>query len=394
MHLSPSYIWQQQDWPNFTYDTAIVMPKLESCIQAVSPLKQLAEVLTHEQRLDWEAAILLDETLASAKIEGELYDRDSVRSSIVNKLGIGTGSTSLATRVHKQSDAMVELLLAAIRSTDQKITHNVIKQWHQILFPVAPIITPMIIGDYRDDTMQIISGRYGKQQIHFEAPGSARNEVVQEMDAFLNWLNTPSDESTFIRAAIAKFWFVTIHPFDDGNGRLSRIIAERCLAEAEHTNLRLFSLSSAFESHRNEYYQQLESHQRCEVKSHQRCEVKSHQRCINEGNNLDLTAWIVWFLSMVEIAAIDAKKEFERVMQSTHFWQRHRQTLINVRQQKLIVRLLETTDFSEGISRKKYKALTKTTDATAARDISDLVDKEILMPIGEGRGRRYLIKMN
>ncbi|NRA53888.1 MAG: Fic family protein [Gammaproteobacteria bacterium] len=394
MPHSPSYIWQHKDWPNFTYDKAIVMQKLESCIQAVSPLKQLSAVLTHEQRLDWEAAILLDETLASAKIEGELYDRDSVRSSIVNKLGIGTGSTSLATRAHKQSDAMVELLLSAIRSTDQQITHDVIKQWHHMLFPVAPIITPMTIGDYRDDTMQIISGRYGKQQIHFEAPCAEKNEVEQEMDTFFNWLNTSSDESTFIRAAIAKFWFVTVHPFDDGNGRLSRIIAERCLAEAEHTNLRLYSLSSALENHRTEYYQQLESHQRCEMKSHQRCGVKSHQRCINEGNNLDLTAWIVWFLSMVEIAATDAKKEFERVMQSTHFWQRHQKTLINVRQQKLIVRLLETADFSEGISRKKYKALAKTTDATAARDIVDLVEKEILMPVGEGRSRRYLINKN
>ena len=381
MPLSPSYIWQQKYWPNFTYDKAIVMPKLESCIQAVSPLKQLAEILTHEQRLDWEAAILLDETLASAKIEGELYDRDSVRSSIVNKLGIGTG-----TKFNKQSAAMVEPLLSAIRSTDQQITHDVIKQWHQMLFPIAPTITPMTIGDYRNDKMQIVSGRYGKQQIHFEVPGAVKIEVEQEMDTFFNWLNTSSNESTFIRAAIAKFWFVTIHPFDDGNGRLSRIIAERCLAEAEHTNLRLFSLSSAFESHCDEYYQQLESHQRCEV--------KSHQRCINEGNNLDLTAWIIWFLSMVEIAAIDAKKEFERVMQSTHFWQRHQKTLINIRQQKLIVRLLETADFSEGISRKKYKALTKTTDATAARDIADLVAKKILMPVGEGRSRRYLVNKN
>jgi Fic family protein len=370
MQLSPSYIWQQKNWPNFTYDKATVMAKLESCIQAVSPLKQLAKIITHEQRLDWEAAILLDETLASAKIEGELYDRDSVRSSIVNKLGIGKG-----VKFNKQSDAMVELLLSAIRNTEQQVNHVVIKQWHQMLFPVAPIITPMVIGDYRDDTMQIVSGRYGKQQIHFEAPGAGKVEVEQEMDAFFNWLNTPSDESTFIRAAIAKFWFVTIHPFDDGNGRLSRIIAERCLAEAEHTNLRLFSLSSAFEAHRVEYYQQLEN----------------HQCCFNKGQELDLTYWIVWFLSMVEIAAIDAKKEFERVMQTTHFWKKHQHSIVNTRQLKLMTRLLETTDFSEGVSRKKYKALAKTTDATAARDIADLVKKEILIPVGEGRSRRYLI---
>lgn len=373
------WIWQLKNWPNFTYDKTIVIPKLESCIQAVSPLKQLSQLLSLEQRLDWEAAILLDETLASAKIEGELYDRDSVRSSIVNKLGIGKGN-----KFNQQSDAMVELLLSAIRTTEQQVNHGVVKHWHQMLFPVAPIITPMTIGDYRDDTMQIVSGRYGKQLVHFEAPGSANSEVEQEMELFFNWLNTSSNESSFIRAAIAKFWFVTIHPFDDGNGRLSRIIAERCLAEAEHTNLRLFSLSSAFENHRNEYYQLLESHQRCEL--------RSNEKIVDENNNLDLTAWIVWFLSMVEIAAIDAKKEFERVMQTTRFWQKNQLTTFNARQQKVVTKLLETTDFSDGISRKKYKAITKTTDATAARDIGDLVEKGILIPIGEGRSRRYLIQ--
>ncbi|PKG92887.1 hypothetical protein CXF95_28310 [Paraglaciecola sp. MB-3u-78] len=186
MLSSPLYIWQNKNWPNFTYDQATVMTRLESCIQAVSPLKQLSAVLSDEQRLDWEAAILLDETLASAKIEGELYDRDSVRSSIVNKLGIGKGS-----KFNKQSDAMVELL------------------------------------------------------------------------------------------------------------------------------------SSALETHRNEYYQQLQNHQGCQMES-----LKS---TTENSDGLDLTAWIVWFLSMVEIAALDAKKEFERVMQTTHFWQRHQQTLINIR---------------------------------------------------------------
>jgi len=369
MHSSPLYIWQSKNWPNFSYDSTKVMARLESCIQAVAPLKQLSKVLSHGQQLDWEAAILLDETLASGKIEGELYDRDSVHSSIVNKLGIRSG-----TKFNKQSDAMVELLLSAIRSSDQPITHDVIKQWHQILFPVAPLVTPLTIGDYRNDTMQIISGQYGKQKIHFEAPAKIKHEVEQEMELFFDWLNTSSNDSTFIRAAIAKFWFVTVHPFDDGNGRLSRIIAERCLAEAEETNLRLFSLSSAFESHHHEYYQQLESHQRY------------------QSDNLDLTQWIIWFLSMLEIAAIDAKKEFERVMQTTTFWQQHQETIINSRQQKLIARLLETTDFSDGISRRKYKALVKTADATAARDIADLVEKNMLTPVGEGRSRRYFIK--
>ena len=359
------WIWENKNWPKFSYDESSVIPVLEKCIQAVAPLKQLSEMLTLEQRLDWEAAILLDETLSSAKIEGELFDRDSVRSSIVNKLGIGKGN-----KFQKQSDSMVELLLRAIRFIDKQLGNNTIKAWHQLLFPTPPLITPMTIGEYRNDTMQILSGRYGKQQVHYLAPGLNQNEVSHEMDLFFNWLNSPYDGSGYIRAAIAKFWFVTIHPFDDGNGRLSRIIAERCLAEAEQTDLRLFSLSSVFEANRSEYYQQLENHQRGE---------------------LELTEWIIWFLSKVEEAALNAKAEFERVVQITHFWQKHQSTQFNKRQQKLVTRLLESNDFIEGISRKKYKVLAKTSDATAVRDLSDLVDKKVLNTTGAGRGHRYFI---
>jgi Fic family protein len=359
------WVWEDKNWTNFTYDNATILPTLEKCIQAVSPLKQLSKMITLEQRLDWEAAVLLNETLSSAKIEGELFDRDSVRSSIVNKLGISQGN-----KYHQQSDSMVELLLRAIRFVDDQLSHETIKAWHELLFPKQPLVTPMKNGEYRNDKMQILSGRYGKQQVHYQAPGINQKEVNHEMNLFLNWLNSTYTGSAYIRAAIAKFWFVTIHPFDDGNGRLSRVIAERCLAEAEQTNLRLFSLSSVFEANRNEYYQQLENQQR---------------------SGIDLTNWIVWFLSRVEEAAINAKVEFEKVIQTTYFWQRHQSTQFNVRQLKLLTRLLETNDFSEGIARKKYKALAKTSDATAVRDLSDLVEKGVLKSFGGGRSHRYIV---
>lgn len=373
------WIWQQPAWPNFTYNKSLVMPKLESCVRAVSPLKQLSAMLTVEQQLDWEAAILLDETLASAKIEGEHYDRDSVRSSIVNKLGLSLDK-SKGNKFNKQSDAMVELLLSAIRNSAQPMTHELLKHWHQTLFPVAPTVTPITIGEYRDDEMQIISGRYGKQTVHFQAPCNNRDELNNEMTAFFDWLNSYEQESTFVKAAIAKFWFVTVHPFDDGNGRLSRVIAERSLAQAEDTNLRLFSLSSAIERNRSEYYEQLEKHQSCQLANDQ------------QFSPLDLTQWVIWFLSMVESAALDAKKEFERVMETTRFWQAHQDINFNERQKSMLNRLLETNDFSDGISRKKYKALVKTTDATAVRDITALVENGVLEPIGEGRSRKYLVK--
>jgi len=163
---------------------------------------------------------------------------------------------------------------------------------------------------------------------------------------------------------------VSIHPFDDGNGRLSRVIAERCLAEAENNQLRLFSLSSVFEENRNEYYEQLEKHQR---------------------GNLDLTEWIIWFLSKVKQAGLKAKAEFERVLQTTIFWQQHQLTQFNLRQLKLVSRLLETTDFADGISRKKYKALAKISDATAIRDLADLVEKHVLKTSGGGRSYRCFL---
>ncbi|MCJ8268837.1 MAG: DUF4172 domain-containing protein, partial [Psychrosphaera sp.] len=180
--MNPSYgetqwIWQQSDWPNFSYDEKAVMPALERCIQMVAPLKKVATVLTEHQRLDWEAAILLDETLSSAKIEGELFDRDSVRSSIIRKLGLGVGI-----KFDKHCDGAVELLLRSIRSVDRTITPDVLKSWHQLLFPEQPLITPMTIGDYRDEQMQILSGRYGKQTIHYVAPGDDRQDVSGQMD--------------------------------------------------------------------------------------------------------------------------------------------------------------------------------------------------------------------
>lgn len=263
------------------------------------------------------------------------------------------------------------MLLQAIRSSDQALTAQQLKAWHQMMFPVQPTLGEITVGDYRDEAMQVQSGRYGKAKIHFIAPGNTRADVTVEMAQFLAWLNTKTDHSgyiRYIRAAIAKFYFVTIHPFDDGNGRLSRVIAERCLAEFEGTDLRLYSLSHVIERKRAEYYDLLETCQR--------------------GTG-DITQWIIWFLNAVREAGEEASQHFQRLNLRNQFWQKHSDTPFNERQLKLLNRLLETSDFADGVSRKKYRALTRTTDPTAARDLSDLVAKGVLAPIGEGRGRRY-----
>ena len=359
------WIWEHNSWPNLSYDAERVLPHLEKCVQQVAPLKTLAQSLSFESRLDWESAILLDETLATAGIEGEQLDRESVRSSIANKLGIGA-----VTRIDRSTDGLVEVLLQAIRSSDQPLTDQQLKAWHQMMFPVQPILGEITVGDYRDEAMQVQSGRYGKAKIHFIAPGNTRTDVITQMTQFLSWLNTKTDHSGYIRAAIAKFYFVAIHPFDDGNGRLSRVIAERCLAEFEGTDLRLYSLSHVIERKRAEYYDLLENCQR---------------------DTGDITQWIIWFLDAVREAGEEASQHFQRLNQRTQFWQQHSDTSFNERQLKLLNRLLETGDFADGISRKKYRALTRTTDPTAARDLSDLAAKGVLVPVGEGRGRRYQI---
>jgi Fic family protein len=246
-------------------------------------------------------------------------------------------------------------------------------QWHDKIFYEKPILATMLIGEYRNETMQILSGAFGKQIVHFEAPCDNQLCVKKEMDGFLSWFNTvhSADTSIYIKAAIAKFWFVTIHPFDDGNGRLSRIIAERCLASSESSGIRLYSISNEIEKNRNEYYALLEQCQR--------------------SASLDLTEWIIWFLQQLTSAANTSMQRLNKIRSTTVFWDKHRNVAFNPRQTKLISRLLESNDFEQGISRSKYKGLAHTTDITAARDLKDLVDKHILLPVGEGRSRRYVL---
>ncbi|NOQ81740.1 MAG: DUF4172 domain-containing protein [Methylophaga sp.] len=361
------WVWQQGGWPNFTFEVAQILPDLELLLRAVAPLELLASELDQDKQLNLESLVLLDEALATAKIEGEILDRESVRSSIAKRLGIGN-----VKRTSRSAEAFVDVLLESIRSYDKPLSNTLLFQWHNKMFYEKPILNTMLIGEYRNETMQIISGAFGKQKIHFEAPCDNQQCVMEEMNHFLSWFNADEkDVSIYIKAAIAKFWFVTIHPFDDGNGRLSRVIAERCLASAEGTGVRLYSISNEIEKNKNEYYSLLEKCQR--------------------ASNLNLTEWIVWFLQQITSAAKASMGRLDKIRLTTIFWDKNRDVPFNSRQTKLISRLLETDDFEQGISRSKYKSLARTTDITAARDLKDLVDKTILSPVGEGRGRKYVI---
>ncbi|MDR9499143.1 MAG: Fic family protein [Hydrogenovibrio sp.] len=244
-----------------------------------------------------------------------------------------------------------------------------------MLFTEKPVLYDLVIGDYRDGRVQVVSGRFGKETVHFQAPCESRSCVQKGMAAFLDDLNRLDGSghvSLYIKAAIAKFWFVTIHPFDDGNGRFSRIIAERLLAQAENTTLRLYSLSSEIDKNKDAYYKLLEKTQK---------------------GDLDITDWIVWFLEQVANAAQKSHRKLYKIQQATRFWDRHRETPLNGRQRKLLVRMLETEDFADGISRKKYKGLAHTTDITATRDLKDLTEKRILEASGSGRATKYHLRL-
>lgn len=361
------WIWQQKNWAEFSYRSNEILPVLEKTVKAVAPLVLLACELEQEKQLQFESQILFEETLATAKIEGEILDRESVRSSIANRLGLGK-----ITQGSKNVSAFVDVLLEAIRFSNMPLTESQLLQWHSMMFYEKPLLHPLNIGCYRNDIMQVISGRFGKQTVHFQAPCDNRDCVEKEMQHFLHWLNQANESSFYIKAAIAKFYFVTIHPFDNGNGRLSRIVAERCLAQADATQIRLYSISQQIEKNKADYYQLLESCQK---------------------GSLDITEWIIWFLQQVTEAANVSQDKLAKVRLTTLFWDKHRDVSFNVRQKKLLQRLLETDDFKAGISRGKYKSLAHTTDISAARDLKDLFEKNILIVIGAGRSTKYLLNI-
>ncbi|MCU7836044.1 MAG: Fic family protein [gamma proteobacterium symbiont of Taylorina sp.] len=367
------WIWQEDNWPHFNYDAKAILPILEQTVRAVSPLCALANTLSLDKQLQLESYVLLEEALASAKIEGEILDRESVRSGIANRLGIGN------TQKHSKSDAAyIDILLESIRSAQKPLSEKQLLKWHSMMFLERPILYDMIIGDYRKDEMSVISGRFGKQTIHFNAPCSDYLCVKKQMDCFFDWLNhdfkhdnnSNSHQSGYIKAAIAKFWFVTIHPFDDGNGRFSRLIAESCLAQTEGIQLRLYSISSQIEANKNEYYEILESCQK---------------------GTLDTTTWIIWFLQQVTSAAQEAMKILQQINIATIFWDQYRHVDFNQRQQKLLRYMLEQGDFVEGISRKKYRNLNNISDITSTRDLKNLVAKGVMEVSGAGRSVRYKI---
>jgi Fic family protein len=366
------YTWENPNWPNFTWQTEKLQPRLVAVRLLQGRLLGQSETLPEEADREAQMDALIQNVIRTSEIEGEALDVESVRSSVARRLGLTRAG--MADKSTPQTDALVGLLLDATQNYAEPLSLVRFCDWQAALFPEgAGLLTDINIGTLRgEDPMQVISGRVDRPTIHFEAP--PRQRLESELEAFLDWFNRPPEGvDTLLRAGIAHLWLITLHPFDDGNGRVTRAVTDMALAQAERQSIRFYSLSAAIMAHRQDYYAQLEEAQK---------------------GGIDITAWLDWFLQVLEEAMEQALARFRRVLTKTRFWQRHARTVLNERQIKVLNRLLDNAgeEFKDGVNASKYKALAKVSKPTATRDLTDLLDKECIKKLpGGGRSTRYAI---
>jgi len=360
------YIWQIDSWPELNWQSEALLQPLGAARRAQGKLLGFAEFFSLESQVD----VLVEEAVTTAAIEGEKLDRDAVRSSVARRLGLPSAGLPPAQR---HVDGLVEMLVDATRNHREQLTPARLKAWHAALFPSGYSgISKIISGDWRGGTepMQVVSGPLGKEELHYEAPPG---EYVEGMvEDFLNWFQSSKEiMDGLVRAAVAHLWFVTIHPFQDGNGRIARTLADMALAQDEDSDRRLYSMSSQIEAERSTYYDVLERTQK--------------------GNG-DITEWIIWFLECLQRAILRSEEEVRKALLKASMWQDLAHLGLNERQRKVIDRLFEAgpNGFEGGLTNRKYVGMTRTSRETAKRDMADLVAKGILVRNpGGGRSANY-----
>ena len=373
MQLPQTWVWQQSDWPHFRWDQGVLAQALACARLAQGKVLGVTRLLDAKLSLEAVATILAENGVTTSAIEGERLDFDAVRSSVARHLGLpSTGLPDPPRAV----DGLVEVLLDATRQYDSPLTAERLFGWQASLFPTGYSgLHQILIGTLRgEEPMQVVSGRIGHEHVHFTAP--PREGLEEGLDRFLAWFNaSPTDLNGLIRAGIAHLWFVTLHPFEDGNGRLARAITDMALSQDERQPLRFFSLSAQILRERESYYNILERTQR---------------------GGMDVTAWLAWFLAQVTASATAAEKTVGDTLAKARFWLRHQATDLNERQRKVLNRMLDAglDGFKGGINTRKYMSLTKTSRSTAYRELSELVEKACLKPTGKGgRSSGYEIVM-
>lgn len=366
MRRSPTYIHQRPTWPTFSWDQDALATPLAAARHSQGRLLGRMESLGFDLRNQASVSVLTSDVVKSSAIEGEVLNPQEVRSSIARRLGIDAAGLP---RAGREVEGVVEMMLDATRRFAAPLSRERLFGWHAALFPTGRSgIFSIPVGAWRTDEsgpMQVVSGPMGREKVHFEAPAADRLE--SEMARFIDWFNTPDATDPVLRAGIAHFWFVTIHPFADGNGRIARAIADMALARADGTSDRFYSMSSQIESERKDYYTRLESAQR-------------------EGT--DITRWLTWFLACFARAVDNAEKTLGAVLLKSRLWAQINRRPVNERQRAVINRMLD--GFKGVLSTSKYAKLAKCSTDTALRDIREMLDRGILVQNpGKGRSTSY-----
>jgi Fic family protein len=363
------YIHQKPNWPHFNWDNNEIIKLLSEARNLQGRLFGKMETIGFELRDKAFLETLTLDVLKSAEIEGELFHPEQVRSSVAHKLGLDFGGIPSSDR---NIDGMVDMMIDATQNSFSKLTKERLCDWHSALFPTGKSgIFRIIVGDWRKDTngkMQVVSGASGKEIIHFQAPDA--EFIEEEMSLFINWYNNENEIDLVLKAAITHLWFVTIHPFQDGNGRITRALTDMLLARSDQHIQRFYSMSSQIRVERKEYYDILEKTQK---------------------GDLTITPWLKWFLSCFINALKSSDTILSTVLNKASFWNLHTEKIINERQKKMINKLLD--GFEGKLTSIKWAKISKCSKDTAIRDINDLITKDILQKDSSGgRSTCYNLK--
>ena len=364
------WIWQKADWPRFTWDAETLLPILSEARLEQGKLLARAESLGFELGRQAAVDVLVEETVRTSEIEGSHLNRDAVRSSVTKHLGIPTFGLPQSTR---SIDGLVEILLDATQKYDKILTEERLKSWQAALFPTGYSgLLRIQVGTWRsgEDPMQVVSGGMGKEVVHFEAVPSL--SVIKEMEQFLLWWEKSLNQiDGLLRAGIAHFYFITIHPFEDGNGRIARALTDMALAQDEKIPTRFYSFSSQIMKERKQYYETLE-------------------RC--QQGDVDITSWLAWFLASYTRSLKNSASLLAFILDKASFWQYFNQVALSDRQRKVVNALLDVGkgNFQGGLTTRKYSSIAKISRATAFREITDLLEKKVIVQnTGKGRSVSY-----
>lgn len=363
-----SYIYNQPDWPKLHWDRELLGERLAGVRYEQGRLLGRMEGLGFNLRQEAVLETLTEDVLKTSEIEGERLDAEQVRSSIARRLGMDIGGLK---SVDRNVEGVVEMMLNATRNYDEPFTAERLFAWHASLFPTGRSgMRRITVGSWRDDgggPMQVVSGPIGRERVHFEAPEAAR--IGQQMQLFVDWFNNQAETDWVVKAGLAHIWFVTLHPFDDGNGRIARAIADLALARSEHSSQRFYSMSSQIQQERDAYYEVLERTQKATT---------------------DITIWMDWFFGCLGRAIEGAQATLGTVLSKARFWETIADFPLNNRQRLVLNLLLD--DFEGKLTTSKWAKLAKCSQDTALRDILPLVERGVLIrnPAG-GRSASYAL---